>query len=516
MQMLNLPKFNAAILDMDGVITQTAKLHAKAWKQMFDDFLRKTQGENFEPLSIERDYKKYIDGVPRFDGVRRFLKSRQIDVSEGSESDSPEEETIYGLGMRKNALFLEILEKEGAHVYPDTLEMMQIWKKAGIKLAVISASRNCEYVIKSAGLEDFFDARVDGVIAKKENIKGKPEPDVFLKAAELLDVEPEHAIVVEDAIAGVKAGKKGNFGLVVGVARNHENTALKAAGADVVVHKLTELEDKMNTLQQKLPEDLPHALENFEEINTMLENKKPVLFLDYDGTLTPIVNDPDAALLSDEGRQILRELSELITVAVITGRDRKDIVSKMKIDTIIYAGSHGFDITGPDGLKMQYEGGREALPLLDKAEQNLSKRLEGINGVQVERKKYAIAVHYRNVRDSDVPDVKEAFYEELEKYDALKKGSGKKVLELKPDIEWHKGYALNWLMQKLELDPGKNLPIFIGDDVTDEDAFSVVRENGLGIMTGSHGQVTAASYRLNDTNEVYRFLSELKHLVKTH
>ncbi|MFW5805127.1 MAG: trehalose-phosphatase [Bacteroidales bacterium] len=506
--------FKTVILDMDGVITQTAKLHAKAWKQMFDEFLRKTQGDNFEPLSIERDYKEYIDGVPRFDGVRRFLKSRNIEVPEGSESDNPGDDTVYGLGLRKNALFLEILEKEGAHAYPDTLEMMKKWKKAGIKLAVISASRNCVHILRSAGLEHFFDARVDGVVAKEKNIPGKPEPDVFLKAAELLDAKPSQSIVVEDAIAGVKAGKKGDFGLVVGVARNQKNTALKAAGADIVVHKLTELEDKMHTLHQQLPEDLPHALDNFEEIKNMLENKRPVLFLDYDGTLTPIVNDPDAALLSGEGRKVISELSDLITVAVITGRDRKDIVSKMGIDSVIYAGSHGFDITGPNNLKMQYDKGKKALPLLDEAEKNLSERLKGVKGAQVERKKYAIAVHYRNVKDDDVPEVKKAFYEELEKYDALKKGSGKKVLELKPDIEWHKGYALDWLMQKLGLNPEQNLPVFIGDDVTDEDAFSVVRENGLGIMTGSHGQNTAASYRLNDTKEVYRFLNKLKQLIK--
>ncbi|MDA3819593.1 MAG: trehalose-phosphatase [Candidatus Delongbacteria bacterium] len=515
MQMLNLPKFKAAILDMDGVITQTARLHAKAWKLMFDDFLQETQGKHFEPLSIERDYKKYIDGVPRFDGVRRFLKSRQIEVPEGSESDSPEEETIYGLGMRKNELFLDILKKEGAHVYPDTLEMMQIWKKAGIKLAVISASRNCEYVIKSAGLENYFDAKVDGVIAKQENLKGKPEPDVFIRAAEMLDVNPEHAIIVEDAISGVKAGKKGNFGLVAGIARNDENEALLTAGADVVVNKLTDMKTMMNTLKFTYPEKLPHALDNADRVFLLMNQKKPVLFLDYDGTLTPIVNNPDDALLSDEARQVLSELSDLITVAVITGRDREDIISKMQINSLIYAGSHGFDITGPDNLEMQYDKGKQALPLLDEAGKILTQKLNGIRGAQVERKKYAIAVHYRNVADDKVPAVKEAFYETLKKYDNLKEGAGKKVLELKPDIEWHKGYALNWLMDKLNLNIQEYLPVFIGDDVTDEDAFAVLQGSGLGIITGTHGQKTAASYKLNDTDEVIQFLNALKNHIRT-
>ncbi|MGM0650629.1 MAG: trehalose-phosphatase, partial [Bacteroidota bacterium] len=491
-----------------------ARLHAKAWKQMFDDFLRKTQGKDFEPLNIERDYKKYIDGVPRFDGVRRFLKSRNIELPEGAEDENTDGDTIYKLGMRKNEMFLTILEKEGAHVYPDTLEVMKKWKHNNIKLAVISASRNCEYIIKSAGLEDYFDARVDGMVARKENLRGKPAPDVFIRAAELLNVDPAEAIVIEDAIAGVKAGKKGDFALVAGVARNEEKTALKAAGADIVVNNLTEIENKMKTFKQKLPEELPHVFDESDQVFKILNTKQPVLFLDYDGTLSPIVPNPDDALLSDEGRKVISELSDLITVAVITGRDRKDIVSKMGIDSVFYAGSHGFDITGPGGLEMQYEAGKEALPLLDEAEKNLTEKLKHVNGAQVERKKYAIAVHYRNVADDEVPAVKEAFHEELKKYDKLKKGSGKKVLELKPDIEWHKGYALNWLMKKLKLDSDEYLPVFIGDDVTDEDAFSVIQENGLGIITGSHGKKTAASYRLNNTSEVIQFLDDLKNRLK--
>lgn len=238
-------RYEAAILDMDGVITQTAMLHAKAWKQMFDDFLKKKSGKDFTPLSIEEDYRKYIDGKPRFDGVRSFLKSRGIDLPEGKPGDDPGEDTIYGLGMRKNEIFLEQLDKEGAEVYPDTLEMLKKWKKEGLKLAAISSSRNCRRVLKSADLLDYFEVVVDGVVSEEKNLKGKPEPDIFLTASDMLNVDVSMAVVIEDAIAGVEAGKKGGFGLVVGVARNGNEKALKDAGAEMVINNLAMLEDKV-------------------------------------------------------------------------------------------------------------------------------------------------------------------------------------------------------------------------------------------------------------------------------
>ncbi|MDR7127857.1 alpha,alpha-trehalase [Algoriphagus sp. 4150] len=235
------PTFTAVILDMDGVVTKTATLHAQAWKEMFDEFMENRQGKDFQPLVIDRDYKQYIDGIPRFEGVRRFLKSRNIAISDGQIDDSPTEETVYGLGNRKNELFRSILEKKGVHVYEDTLEMLKKWKKAKLKLAIISSSRNCRHIIESAGLTELFDARVDGETLEKENLNGKPDPDIFLKASEVLGVDAKNAIIIEDAIAGVEAGKKGRFGLVVGVARHGESKELKDAGADIVVEKLTEL-----------------------------------------------------------------------------------------------------------------------------------------------------------------------------------------------------------------------------------------------------------------------------------
>lgn len=241
--------FQAAILDMDGVITQTVKLHMKAWKQTFDQFLEKRGGPDFKAFEI-KDYKVHIDGIPRFDGVRNFLKSRDIELPEGSPGEYTDEDTVYSVGMVKNKVFRELLESEGIEVFPDTLEMIKRWKKEGKKLAVISSSRNCEYIIESAGLTDMFEVRVDGETSKKENLKGKPEPDIFLRAAELLAVPPDQAIVIEDAILGVEAGKKGEFLLVIGVARDGEDKDLENAGADIVVNQLTELEQKLKKYEK--------------------------------------------------------------------------------------------------------------------------------------------------------------------------------------------------------------------------------------------------------------------------
>jgi alpha,alpha-trehalase len=233
--------FRAAILDMDGVITRTAVIHAKAWKQMFDDLLRKTSGDNFRPLDIREDYYRYIDGIPRHDGIRNFLKSRNLVIPDGEPDDGAEVDTIYGIGARKNELFLSILEKEGVQVYEDTVDAIHKWKDAGIKLGIISSSRNCKRIIEATGLSDLFDTRVDGTTLASENLNGKPEPDMFLRACELMDVRPSQTIVIEDAIAGIEAGRRGNFGLVIGIARDKDEKQLIEAGADLVAKDLTDI-----------------------------------------------------------------------------------------------------------------------------------------------------------------------------------------------------------------------------------------------------------------------------------
>ncbi len=236
--------YKAAVFDMDGVVTQTATVHARAWKKMFDDFLRSySQRHNlpFQEFDMESDYRDYVDGLPRFEGVHRFLASRGIELEEGSEEDPEDSETVFGLGKRKNNYFNQVLEQEGVQVYPDWLEQVYKWRQQGMKTAIVSSSRNCRAVIAAGGVEHLFDTRVDGEVSRQLNLKGKPDPDIFIEAANRLQVVPAEAVVFEDAVFGVQSGKAGKFGLVVGVAHKQNHQQLLDNGADVAVEKLTEL-----------------------------------------------------------------------------------------------------------------------------------------------------------------------------------------------------------------------------------------------------------------------------------
>jgi beta-phosphoglucomutase family hydrolase len=242
---LGLPaSVTACLFDLDGVLTQTAKVHAAAWKETFDSFLReraKKTGEAFKEFDIEADYDEYVDGLPRYDGVRNFLKSRGIELPEGNPDDPPTEETICGIGNRKNELVLKLIKEHGVEPYEGSVRYVKAARDAGLRRAVVSSSTNCRDVLMAAGIEDLFEARIDGVVAEREHLKGKPAPDTFLAGAKALGVPPAQAAVFEDALAGVQAGRAGDFGYVVGVDRVGQAEALKAHGADVVVKDLDEL-----------------------------------------------------------------------------------------------------------------------------------------------------------------------------------------------------------------------------------------------------------------------------------
>lgn len=236
--------FEAVIFDMDGVITKTALTHAAAWKKMFDEYLRKREaehGEKFMAFTHAGDYLPYVDGKPRYNGVASFLESRGIDIPYGDPSDLPGAETCCGLGNRKNEAFNEVLEKEGVQVYPSTVALINELKKAGIKLGVASSSKNCKPVLERVNLLDVFEARVDGVVSAELGLHGKPEPDIFTTACDIAGAKYNKSIVVEDAVSGVQAGAKGNFGLTIGIARENNRQELEEGGADIVVEDLEEI-----------------------------------------------------------------------------------------------------------------------------------------------------------------------------------------------------------------------------------------------------------------------------------
>lgn len=237
-------EIDALILDLDGVITRTARVHAAAWKRLFDDYLRQRatrDGTPFSPFDAGREYAEHVDGKPRYDGVRDFLASRGIELPLGTPDDPPEAETVAGLGNRKNILFVEALESHGAEVFEGSVRLIRSMRAAGLGLAVVSASRNCQLVLRRTGLLDLFDVVVDGLYAAEHDLPGKPAPDTFLCAARSLGVPPERAAVVEDALAGVAAGRAGGFGLVIGVDRGAGRDRLSKAGADIVVGDLAEV-----------------------------------------------------------------------------------------------------------------------------------------------------------------------------------------------------------------------------------------------------------------------------------
>ena len=501
------------IFDLDGVVTQTAKVHARAWKALFDHYLQNRaarENQDFVPFDKDQEYRIYVDGKPRYDGVQSFLASRGINLPRGDPSDDPDKETICGLGNRKNAIFNEYLEKQGAQVYEDTLSLVYELKKQGWKMAVISASKNCVPVLESVGIADWFDTIVDGIVSQEMGIKGKPAPDIFFEAASRLGITPGRTAVFEDAMAGVEAGKKGGFYQVIGVNRADNADSLKKAGADVVFSDLCAIGiNGRLPVRKKQMASLPSGMDHIKQILDRAGDRKPALFLDYDGTLTPIVNDPDKAFLADGMRQTLKKAAEKWVVAVISGRDLKTIQNFVQLDNLYFAGSHGFDIAGPAGLNLDMQKGADFLPVLDIARKRLEETLSDIPGAAIEPKKFSIAIHYRNVEQAQASSVKEAVRQVQTDHKELRITEGKKVFELQPDIDWHKGKALNWLMEKLKLDRETYYPMYMGDDITDEDAFEALKKIGTSIVVKGSFHPTSADYTLENPRETAAFLENL-------
>jgi beta-phosphoglucomutase family hydrolase len=242
---LGLPdQVRACLFDLDGVLTDTARIHAAAWKEMFDGYLgerARRLGEPFVPFDAVVDYDRYVDGKPRADGTRAFLESRHIELPDGTTDDRPDAETVQGLGKRKNDIVLRMIRDDGVEAYEGSMRYVHAVRDAGLRCAVVSSSTNCHDVLIAAGIDDLFDARIDGLVAEREHLEGKPAPDTFLAGAKALMVAPDEAAVFEDALAGVAAGRAGHFSFVIGVDRVGQADALRANGADVVVTDLAEL-----------------------------------------------------------------------------------------------------------------------------------------------------------------------------------------------------------------------------------------------------------------------------------
>ncbi|MDP8216231.1 MAG: trehalose-phosphatase [Candidatus Kaelpia imicola] len=531
------PNFDAVIFDLDGVITDTAVLHVESWKDIFDDYLKKLEargGEKFREFTHKGDYLPYVDGKPRYEGVKSFLASRGIELPFGDSGDEAERETICGLGNKKNEQFVKHLKAEGAEVFQSTIEFIKELQRRGIKTGVASSSKNCKTILESVGIENVFQTRVDGVVSVELDLKGKPEADIFLKAASDIGAEPSRSVVVEDATSGVMAGRNGGFGLVLGIAREGRIEDLLDNGADIVVSDMADISvDWVDNWFKKRPRELFNNWDKSDsaididgelidsssnvKINPLylssgldlFKDRRPVIFLDYDGTLTPIVDRPELALLSSDMREVIKELIGKYTVAIVSGRGREDVENLVDIKGIFYAGNHGFDIKGPS-LSMVQPDAERVIPAVKEAVDYLKNRLSSIDGLLVEEKKFSVAVHYRLVaEDRYLRVIEDEVKKVVDREDSLRLMHGKKVFEILPNIYWNKGCVIRWIVDILSLSFKDNSIVYIGDDTTDEDAFRVIRSRGCGILVAEELRSSAADFWVRNPDSVKKLFKRL-------
>jgi trehalose-phosphatase len=277
---------------------------------------------------------------------------------------------------------------------------------------------------------------------------------------------------------------------------------------------LSDAESDADSPRLRPVEAVPHALAQFEDFAAALAGRRPAIFLDYDGTLTPIVQRPEMAILSDRGRAVVDALAKALPTAVVSGRDRPDVEKLVGLDSLIYVGSHGFDIVVPGGKHIDNPVGGDFTPLLDEVQARLHQGLDPIDGAQVERKAFSIAAHYRNVADADYPRFRQVLDAIEADYDQIKEKTGKKVFELQPKLDWDKGRAVLWLLEALDMQGPDLVPMFFGDDVTDEDAFAALQGRGLSVIVSGpeddgSGRQTAAGFRVHDPEELLTLLERL-------
>jgi trehalose 6-phosphate phosphatase len=502
------------VFDMDGVVTRTAHLHRAAWRQLFDDFFGRRlshPGEDHGPFT-DADYRLHVDGRPRQEGVRAFLGSRGILLPDGSSDDPPYANTVLALARRKNAIFRHLTESTRIEADEGVVRLARALREAGVAVGIATSSRNAERILERAGVAPLFGARVDGVVSDELGLRGKPEPDIFLECAARLGVtSPARAAVIEDSETGVRAARAGGFGLVVGVDRGGNMLQLRRAGADVIVRDTNELAfDGFMRHWCGRSQAQPNALSHWDRLATGLAGSRIALFLDYDGTLTPIVDRPEQAVLSPSMRDVLLRVARVWPTHVISGRDLDDIRRLVGIDSLWYAGSHGFDIAPPEGSPGGYRVAAEFEPEIHIAASELAEATRRHSGVIVEDKRSSISVHFRLADEAIIPELEKMVDDAVSRHPSLTKTYGKKVVQLQPAMDWDKGKALSWLLDRTA--NGEAYPIYVGDDLTDEDAFVAIRDLGLGIIVTDAARPTAARYSLSCPLEVEGFLECLVEL----
>ena len=506
-------RFSAVIFNLDGVVTRINEIHIEAWKRLFDEFLLERsplEGEDLRTFHAELDYRKYVEGRPRNVGVKHVLSSRHIELPLGEADDPPHYTTVHGLGNRKKLIFNELLEQQDPLVFGCAVALIHRLRNEGFKTAIVTASEHCDMILEKAELSDRFDARIDGIESERLDLGSKPDPYVLWEVARRLEIDPEQIVVIEDSIVGVTASSRGRFGLTIGIDDGEQRQLMLDHGADHVLEDLCRLHIDGASEDEELS---PPVLAEMELISNQLADKRPVLFLNYGGTLTPNIRKTKDAELSKKVRRALQKAAQLMPVTIVSGRDVKELRDRVDLPELIYAGSYGLEILGQD-LHLELPDGIDVLEDLDKAAAELAELLAEFPGVSIQRKRFAIAVHYQK-KDTIEAAYVEATVEQVQmRLPRLRKTGGKEVFELLPNIDWDKGRAVKWLLAELGLDGPDSLPIYIGDDMTDEDAFRSLRGVGIGILVTKRPQPSLATYRVSNSGDALEVLNHLIHVLK--
>ncbi|AFM16301.1 trehalose 6-phosphatase [Mycolicibacterium chubuense NBB4] len=490
------PRYHdAVIFDLDGVVTDTAALHAAAWKATLDEYLSqrpRSAGEDSSPITDE-EYRTLVDGKPN--GISDFLASRGISIPSGTEEED-REGTARGLDKREQQLFTGLLA-DGVPIFESAVELVHDLSAVGICTAVVSSKSDCTRVLGAAGLQDLFGTRVDG-LARSE---------LLMETARRLGAHPGRCVVIDSSELGMSAARDAGFGLVIGVARISRAKDLQRCGADIVVTDLVAVSVRDSFRKTS---EMADALSSYSELAPLLETRQPVVMLDFDGTLSEIVGDPDTATLIPGADKMLESLAARCHVAVISGRSLADIQRRIGVPGLWYAGSHGFELVAPDGTHHENAAGTAAIRDLGVAYTELRQRLAGVDGLLIEDKRFSVAVHYRSVAPDRVDEIVAAVRIICQR-NRLRVTGGRKVVELRPDVEWGKGKTIDWILDRIN---GTDLllPIYIGDDLTDEDGFDAVRHKGIGITVRSAetgDRRSAARFALADPDAVCQFLDRI-------
>lgn len=519
---LDTGRYRAVLFGLDTVIIDTASIHLAAWKHLFDHYLTArapAAGEDHRPFT-EADYARHVKGKTRVDAVLDFLASRGIGLPRGQVSDRTGQHSGYGLATLADHHLRDAVAASGVTVFGDAAALLDMLHRRHVTTGVVSTS-SAGPVLDHAAVAGLFDVRVDRVLAHERCVPDLPDAAIYRETARALGVSPADTVVIAGDETGLDAARRGGFGLIIGIARTGPPQRLLQAGADRVITSLSEItvQPSPEGVGQRRLSTMPDALEHWDELANRLRGRRLVLLFDFDGTLTAIQDDPAAVTLPVQYRQVLQELAGSCPLAVISGRDLRDIRQRVRVGRLWYAGSHGFELAGPDDELITHDAGEKALPDLDEAERRLAGELTRIPGALVDRKRFALAVHYRHVVPKAIDDLYAIVRRTATSLPRLTITHGRKVIELVPDVDWNKGRALLWLLDHLKLTPGTDtVPLYAGDDLTDEDALHAIRNTGVGIVVRSteHGdRPTWAHFAVDNPDALHTLLTRIAALIKT-